>query len=143
MTDPHHSPQDLSKLIEQAEAVAVRQQRSRTKGKRSFVNSRLGTLVLLVALVSIAFAIRAMFAPPTEAQALHDLEAAVDKARQAVEAARARNGQLPDTLPSAALSSVVVYEHEQDSYSLNATFMGIHVTLQPDGKKTTETGANP
>lgn len=76
--------------------------------------------------------------PPPEAQVSQELDQIVEQARGAVEAAKAENGALPDALPNAALSNVVAYDHDNDTYQLTATIMGVRVTLARDGRKSTE-----
>jgi hypothetical protein len=47
---------------------------------------------------------------------------------------------LPDALPNASLAAVVQYEPDSNEYKLVATMMGVRVTLQKNGSKSTDVG---
>ncbi len=134
---------DLEALIQKAHHETLRAERGPQvpPPRRALAGRLWGALLLAVA----AFALHALwsaFAPPSTSQTARDLEAAVDAARKSVEAERSRTGRLPDALPNAALASVVRYEPEVSTYKLSATILGVRVTLETDGRKTTETGVN-
>lgn len=143
MSTPTHG-QDLASLIEKAQAEATR---ARPQPVAAPVRRPVGRAVALaVLLVMLAAALHVLwddlFTPPVR-QTTRDLEAAVDAARESIERAKAQTGQLPTALPNAALATVVRYEPEAGGYRLSATIMGVRVTLEPDGRKKTETGVDP
>jgi hypothetical protein len=132
---------DLSELLQQAESQVQRQAEARPARKRNPPPYRAIFSTLLVCLIVYSgYKVIAVFAPPDQQQATHDLEAVIEKAHVLVDKVKAETGELPDTLPNAALASVVRYDHDKDTYSLTATILGIRVTLEPGGKKKTETG---
>lgn len=132
---------NLSELISQAENTSQQQAEARPAAKRKPIPFRLIFGVLLASVVAYAGTkISAALSPPTQKEVAHDLEVVIDKAHDAIEAAKTKTGELPDALPNAALASVVRYDHDKDTYSLSATILGIRVTLEPGGKKKTETG---
>lgn len=134
--------QDLSSLINQAESALEKQ------GSTGMRDEKQRSLALKPALAIIAFLMIGyfgnwlwmIFAPPTQNQVVHDLEAVVAQARASVDQAKADSGSLPDALPNASLAAVVHYEPDQGTYTLVASMMGVRVTLQKDGTKSTDTG---
>lgn len=84
--------------------------------------------------------ILAVLFPPSQKQIAEDLQTVLDRARDAIETSKAEAGKLPDALPNAALASVVKYEHDNTDYQLTATIMGVKVTMERSGRKTTELG---
>lgn len=142
MTPPRPpDAEPLDALIEQAarsEALRARPQASASPRRRG---PRMVFVAALLVLCAVAFhSLWTALAPPSTGQTARDLEAVVDAARQSVEAARSRTGQLPSALPNAALASVVRYEPDAGSYRLSASIMGVRVSLEPDGHKVTVTG---
>ncbi len=133
---------DLDALIDQAHQETLRAGHPSHGPKRRALASRLSSMVLLAAAAFALYQLWSVFAPPSTGQTTRDLEAAVDAARQSIEDERSRTGRLPEALPNAALASVVRYEPDASTYKLSATILGVRVTLQSDGQKTTETGVN-
>ena len=135
-------PADYSALISKAEkAVAAKagdDRRERPakpgRGRQVFAFALAG--VTLFALASIWDRL----APPGKGAVARDLDKAVELARTAVDDARKTTGELPPTLPNAALASVVSYEPAGTQYRLAATIMGVRVTLEPNGSKTVNMG---
>jgi hypothetical protein len=137
------NPNDLSRLIDQAENQVSQQaarsaKASRKPGPSLFKPVMMALLAGLT--VYAVFAIWTRLAPPGPAAITHDLEVVLERARDAVESAKKETGEYPDALPNASLASVVSYNHETDNYQLSATIMGIRVTLEPGGKKQIEKG---
>ena len=131
---------DLSALIRQAEGEASRQvRRAAPIQGPSVAKPALGAILIVLAIYAV-YSLWAMFAPPSADKVAHDLDAAVEAAHSLVEKSKSESGQLPETLPSASLGSVVRYEHGQSDYRLSATILGIRVTLERDGKKIVEKG---
>lgn len=89
------------------------------------------------------YALYGQLAPPRPATVAKDLDKVIAQAQALVERTRERTGALPDTLPSSALASVVQYQREGGGYRLTAAVMGVRVTLEPGGQKTTQTGVQP
>jgi hypothetical protein len=142
MTTPTDG-QDLASLIEKAQAEAIRARPQPAVPPRRLPGRAIKIVVLLVALAGALHLLwDDLFAPPVH-QTTQDLEAAVDAARESIERARAQTGQLPTALPNAALATVVRYEPDAGGYRLSATIMGVRVTLEPDGRRKTETGVDP
>jgi hypothetical protein len=132
------NPDDLNALIDQA-TTTVSKAAERRRRAKSALNLTPVLGVVLAALIAFAlWSIYSRLAPPGAATIERDLDAVVEQARVAIEAARKENGQLPDALPNASLASVVQYQHGSQDYQLSATIMGIRVTLAPGGKKTVE-----
>lgn len=145
MDKPKSSAQDLSNLISNAESdiekhATARRRRAKRGRYRSPSTILLGGLIVILAYCGhwLWVALR----PPHQAQVAHDLALAVDQARAAVETAKTRTGELPDALPNASLAAVVRYEPERDEYRLVATMMGVRVTLQRDGTRSTDVGVS-
>ena len=140
MTDA--KPTDYSALISKAEkAVAAKaggDRRDPTAGpgrrRQVLVAAPAGVTVFALAWVS------SQLAPPGKGAVARDLDKAVELARNAVDDARKTTGELPATLPNAALASVVSYEPAGTQYRLAATIMGVRVTLEPNGSKTVDMG---
>jgi hypothetical protein len=140
MTRDPQGSDDLSALIRQAEREVSRQTRRALPAPRgSFAKPALGAVLVVLAIYAV-YSLWALFAPPSTEKVAHDLEVAVDAARESVEKAKSESGQLPESIPSASLGSVVRYERGQQDYRLSATILGIRVTLEADGKKTVEKG---
>ncbi len=135
-------PADYSALITKAEK-AVTPKAGENRRERSAKPGH-GRLVLVAALAGVALFAAASawthLAPPGKDAVARDLDKAVELARTAVDEARKANGELPSTLPSAALASVVSYEPAGTQYRLAATIMGVRVTLEPNGRKTVDMG---
>ncbi len=143
MSNPSHG-HDLASLIAKAQAEAVR---ARPQPVAPRPRQPLGRAIVIAVLLSVvAMALHVLwddlFTPPVR-RTTRDLEAAVDAARESIERAKAQTGQLPSALPNAALATVVRYEPDAGGYRLSATIMGVRVTLEPDGRKKTETGVDP
>lgn len=131
---------DLDALIQQAHHETLRVERAAQAPRRRALAGRLwGAVLLAVAALALHY-LWSAFAPPSTTQTTRDLEAAVDAARKSIEDERSRTGRLPEALPNAALASVVRYEPDASTYKLSATILGVRVTLENDGHKTTETG---
>jgi hypothetical protein len=131
---------DLSALIRQAEGEVSKQvRRAPAAPGGSFARPALGTALAALAIYGV-YSLWALFAPPSADKVTHDLEVAIEAARESVEKAKSESGQLPEAIPSASLGSVVRYEHGPSDYRLSATILGIRVTLERDGKKIVEKG---
>jgi hypothetical protein len=131
---------DLSALIRQAEGEVSKQVRREPAAPGgSFVGPALGAALAALAIYAV-YALWSLFAPPSAGKVTRDLEVAVEAARVSVEKAKSESGQLPETIPSASLGSVVRYEHGKGDYRLSATILGVRVTLERDGKKIIEKG---
>lgn len=143
MSTPLRS-QDLSSLIEKAEAEVLRAKPALpARSSRRPIGRGMVMLVLLaVAATALHVMWDDLFTPPVR-RTTRDLESAVDAARASIERVKAQTGQLPTALPNAALATVVRYEPDLGGYRLSATIMGVRVTLEPDGRKKTETGVDP
>lgn len=135
-------PADYSALISKAEkAVAAKagdDRRERPakpgRGRQVLVAALAGaTLFALVSLWS-------HLSPPGKDAVARDLDQTIELARAAVDDARKATGELPPTLPNAALVQVVSYEPAGTQYRLAATIMGVRVTLEPNGSKTVNMG---
>lgn len=134
-------PKEFSTLIDQAE-TQVSQQASKHAGQTPSLGMPPWAVpVLLATVIAITgSSLWSLLAPVSTQQVKHDLESAVDQARTVIDASRAKDGELPETLPNAALASVVRYEPDAGGYRLIASMMGVRVTLERDGKKSMETG---
>ncbi len=131
---------DLNSLIEQASREVEQQTRKAPPAPTRPIAKTLFGIFLGGVLITLLFVVLSWFAKPTPAMIVHDLEVAVDTAQKAIEQAKKEKGALPDALPNASLASVVQYERDQDEYKLTSVIMGVRVTLESNGKKTTETG---
>jgi hypothetical protein len=132
---------DLSRLINAAEnAVDKKEARQAPSTRKRPASPWLVPGILLVIIAASLAALWSELRPPGAADIARDLEAIVARARDAIEAARGANGELPATVPNAALASIVRYEKGEKDYRLSATAMGVRVTREPDGKTTTEKG---
>ncbi len=135
-------PADYSALITKAEkAVAPKAGEDRRERNAKPGRSR---QVFVIALAGVAlFALASLWGhltPPGKDAVARDLDQTVELARAAVDEARKATGELPPTLPNAALASVVSYEPAGTQYRLAATIMGVRVTLEPNGSKTVNMG---
>lgn len=143
MENSPDSPKDLSSLINEAEKQIDHRDQTVARVSRPRKKLPLGYILagLLWAVIAfMGFKLWQQIRPPAEQQIEQDLDAVIEQAHAAIETAKADTGELPDALPDAALASVVGYEHDREGYKLTATIMGIRVTLERDGKKTTERG---
>lgn len=139
MSDPH----TLADLIRQAESTAQKQAEAKLARKGKPVLFRLIFTVLLLGVVCYAgIKLSDALAPPSQQKVANDLGNVVERAHKLIDGIKQDTGELPKTLPNAALAAVVQYEPDPDKsrYRLTATVMGIRVTLQPNGHKITETG---
>ena len=144
MTSNDPKLSDISSLINQASnEVGKTNSSSATQAKESRPLPW-GTLFPIV-LVSIAlyagYNVWQNASPPPKEQVARDLDVVLEKAHKSIEEAKAKNGTLPEALPNAALASVVDYEVRDKEYQLTTSMLGVRITLQRDGKKTTETVA--
>lgn len=130
---------DLNALIAQAEQTAARSVLRKPTERRPMWRWLWPAVLAGLTVYAVATVWDAI-SPPSSQKTARDLEAVVDAARRSVEEARTQTGRLPEALPNASLASVVVYEPGTSDYRLSATIMGVRVTLQSDGQKTTETG---
>ena len=145
MNSSPKSTDDLSQLVDQASGY-VRTQKSKrhtTPSPRSRYFSLLLQATLLGALAWGVYALFDTLSPPAPAEVAQDLGTVIDQAQALVEQSRRDTGKLPDTLPSSAMASVVQYQREGNDYRLSAVVMGIRVTLEPNGQKTTQEGETP
>lgn len=134
---------DLSDLIDRAAdevslSAAARERRARPQRTSSL--SAIIAVGLVAAGLYLGHGLWRYHAAPTNERVAQDLERALNLARTAIEAARASTGVLPKALPNASLAAVVQYQPDQDDYKLVATMMGVRITLQKDGSKSTDTG---
>lgn len=136
---PDSRDDDLNALIAQAEQTASRSVLRKPAERRPMGRWLWGAVLAGLTVYAVSTLWREL-APPSSQKTASDLEAVVDAARQSVEEARTQTGRLPEALPNASLASVVVYEPGTSDYRLSATIMGVRVTLQSNGQKTTETG---
>lgn len=143
MEKPDSGPPDLSALINSAESEVEKQNRVLQRGVKARRSPALSAILLGGLVVILAYCghwLWVALRPPPQQQVVHDLEMAVDQARTSVEAAKSSTGDLPEALPNASLAAVVRYEPDKDDYKLVATMMGVRVTLQRNGAKTTDVG---
>jgi len=134
-------PNDLSNLIQQAEKTAHSQAEAKPAPKSKPLPWRMIFSVLLAGVIAYAGTkVSAGLSPPSQKEVAHDLEAVLDRAHDVIETAKAESGELPEALPNAALASVVEYEHDRTGYQLTATIMGVKVTMERSGRKTTDMG---
>lgn len=139
-------PNSLSALIQSAETQIQKMAEAKPAAKASPFRSRLVLSAVLAIIIAYALVtISRVMLPPAEKQVVHDLELVVERAQELVDGVRKDTGQLPNALPNAALASVVRYEPDADNlrYKLSAVLLGVRVTLEPDGRKTTEIGIRP
>ncbi len=136
-------PNDYANLINEAES-AVKAKDAASKKQSAPPNPILRQALLtgmLAALVATsAWTIWSHLAPPSQSHVAHDLEQAIEQARATVDAARKATGALPKALPNAALAAVVRYEPAETNYKLTATILGVRVTLESNGTKSTDFG---
>jgi hypothetical protein len=136
-------PPELSDLIDRASnevALSSAAQERRAKPRRS---SMLGPIIstgLVAVVLYLGHGLWRHHAPPTNEQVAQDLEWALNLARTSIEEIKASTGVLPQALPNASLAAVVQYEPDRDQYRLVATMMGVRITLQKDGSKSTDMG---
>lgn len=64
-----------------------------------------------------------------------DLVLVAELARQSVEAARQRNGVLPDAIPNPALANLVRYEVKGDEYTLVVMTAKVRVEMDAAGNQ--------
>lgn len=140
------SPPDINSLISAAQDEAVRQeylaptsQNSKPSAAKTLLMSGAAVAGLVFAAVQLGPLARTHSAD----QALRDLDAIIDQARDLVEATRTAQGRLPDALPNAALAGVVAYTPAGNAYQLFAASGSFAVKLDPDGKKTFSKGNGP
>ena len=134
---------DLSALIRQAEGEVSRQTRQTRPASSGLDLKKLLVPALLSVAAYCTYAVWAQFAPPSPDKVALDLDLAIEAARDSVEKSKSETGQLPEVLPGAALGSVVRYERGTNDYRLSASILGVQVTLERDGRKTTEKGVKP
>lgn len=136
--------QDLSKLISQAESVTEKQTAARSIDHSRTTSRTVPVVlagVLAIGLVYTAHSFRAHWGPPNDARVVHDLGVAIDAAKTLVDNVKLDTGALPDALPNASLAAVVRYQPRETDYRLSASAMGVRVTLEWDGTRKTEIGA--
>lgn len=142
MTSEPQASNDLSRLIDQAENLlnqkALVAQKAGKKVRLPLTNILAG--LLAAGLAYVGYFIWSNIAPPTKEQVAHDLETVVDQAKELIDEAKTADGAPPEGIPSAALASVVRYEVEDNHYKLVASARGVRVSIDHDGKKTTEIG---
>lgn len=134
-------PTDLDALIDAASREATRAghaPRVEPPPSRGTGRPLWPRLMLLALLVGVGWAIYLHFAPVPKSQVQRDLEAAVEQARLSVEAAREPGGKLPQALPNAALARIVDYQPQDSGYRLEASILGVRVTLERDGSRHVE-----
>lgn len=144
MEPKNSGPQDISSLIDQANSAIGKQASRQAQRKPPCRPLPIGAIFAGVLAIGALFSVYSIWkntGTPGDAQIARDLDIALEKAHAAVEDVKSKTGALPETLPNAALASVVDYDPQQGSYQLTANMLGVRVTLQRDGKKTTEKGA--
>lgn len=139
------APHDLSSLIGAAQTEVARAQSQhlaqRAPPSRLARHARLAGSAIALAIA--ASQLLPLYRGGDRGQTAKDLDAIIEQARQAVDAALAAQGRLPDALPNAALAGLVAYTPVGNSYQLFAASGGVSVTLEPDGKKTVKQGSAP
>ena len=139
MTTPNPDTNDLSSLVDAANREVSRVATPRVQRKQHRFNvpvSLLFAIALAGAAAFGAYQVFAYYAVPTVAKVGEDLAVAVDRARDSVEEVRKSTGALPESLPNAALASVVTYEARNTEYRLSASVGGVRVAIEWDGSKT-------
>jgi hypothetical protein len=140
------TPPDLANLIDSAaDEVATTSATRETRAKKVRRPSLLRPIfsaALIAAALYLGHGLWRYHAPPTSEQVAQDLERALDLARTSIEEIKANTGMLPKALPNASLAAVVRYEPDRDEYRLVATMMGVRITLQKDGTKSTDMGVS-
>lgn len=133
--------QELSALIGQAQAEVSQREGVHTPRARPrpFLSGSKLLVLPGAAIALCGYWAWSTLGPPPQSQIARDLEVTLYQARTMVEQFKAAQGALPETLPHAAMASVVRYERDESNYKLVASMMGVHVTLGPDGRNVTET----
>ncbi|MBS7808490.1 hypothetical protein [Variovorax sp. PCZ-1] len=132
---------DLSELINQAqtEAVAKAQAASTVASKRIVIPYALIFYGLLAAVTAYSiFRLASALLPPSQQDIDADLKALVKESQQFVEQSKKDTGELPKSLPHAALASVIDYEVRDKEYKLSGFVSGVRVTLDWDKTIKTE-----
>jgi hypothetical protein len=134
------SHDDLSALSHNAEKELKDKpsfQRAASKPHQR-ITAMLGPALCVTAIGLAVYALWSLFAPPTPSQVSADLSKAMDMASHAVEDARMRDGQLPEALPNASLTTLIGYEKKGTEYRLTGSVGGVLLTLEWDGTRRVE-----
>lgn len=147
MVSKDFTPPHLSDLIDSAAnevtlnaAAGAVAREKRERPQRRSVLRPIVTIGLVAAAFYLGHGLWHFHALPTNERVAQDLEQALNLARTSIEETKASTGVLPKALPNASLAAVVQYEPDRDEYRLVATMMGVRITLQKDGSKSTDMG---